>query len=156
SGPNTYTGTTTVASGPLYVDSSQAGSPVLINPGALLGGSGTVGSIASNQGTLLAGNPDPATLTAAGDLDPGLGSSFQVALNGIAPGAGYGQVVVGGLVHLNGAALSATAGFLPSGNNQFTIIDNLGSNPVGGTFANLAGGSVLTISGEPYRINYDG
>jgi hypothetical protein len=153
---NTFTGTTTINAGILAVDGNQQNSPVTINSGATLGGSGTVNTITSNSGTVSPGTSSPAILTDTGDLNLGAGSTFTAALNGDTAGSGYSQLVVAGQVNLNNATLNATAGFTPTGNDQFTIINNLGSGAVNGTFDGLAEGATTTINGETYRISYVG
>lgn len=153
---NDYTGTTVVADGSLFVAGAQGGSPVTINAGAVLGGSGTVGTITSNAGTLRPGKTTPALLNDIGDLNLGVGSSFVVALNGTSAGSGYSQLAVAGRVNLEGATLSATAGFTATGNDTFTIIDNRGGQAVVGTFAGLPEGAPIAISGQPFRISYIG
>ena len=155
-GPNTYSGTTNVNGGVLYVNTTQAGSPVTINSGATLGGTGTVGAITSNSGTVSPGTSTPGMLTAAGDLNLSSGSTFSVALDGLTPGTGYSQLTVSGTVTLDNATLDATALPMATGNNQFMIIDNTGSSPVSGIFAGHPEGTEVTISNQPYQISYKG
>jgi autotransporter-associated beta strand protein len=158
SGANTYTGTTTVSAGTLLVDGTQAGSPVTVNSGATLGGSGTVGSITTNSATVSPGNTSPAILTDSGNLNLSAGSTFNAALNGTTAGSGYSQLVVNGTVTLNNATLSTSlgSGFTPSGNDQFTIIKNNGGSAVTGTFNGLAQGATVMIGGHPFSISYTG
>jgi autotransporter-associated beta strand protein len=155
-GANTYTGTTPVSAGVLDVDTAQASSPVALAVGTTLGGAGTVGTITATSATVSPGNPAPGVLTDNGDLNLDSGSSVAVALDGTTPGTAYSQLVVAGQVNLGGATLNATAGFTPSGNDSFTIIDNTGSSAVNGTFAGLPQGATVMISGQPYSISYTG
>lgn len=153
---NTLSGATAVSAGELDVDGTLASSAVTVNSGATLGGSGTVKAITTNSGTVRPGTATTtATLTDTSDLTLGAGSSFVVALNGTTAGTDYTQLQVGGLVKLNGATLTPSLGFTPTGNAQFTIIHNTGGSAVNGTFANQAQGSTLTISGVTFKINYD-
>ncbi len=71
------------------------------------------------------------------------------------PTAGSGTVTIGGTVTLNGSTLNITplSGF--SG-DQFTLIQNTGGSSVVGTFAGLAEGATLSISGMTYAITYVG
>jgi trimeric autotransporter adhesin len=156
SAANTYTGTTTVVAGVLRVDGSQGGSPVAVDAGATLEGTGTVGSITSTSGTVSPGDGAPGVLTDVGDLTLDSGSTFAAALNGDAAGTGYGQVQVAGQVNLGGATLNATLGFTPTGHDQFMLIDNTGSSAVSGTFAGLTQGAPVTISGQTFLISYTG
>ncbi|WP_454617277.1 autotransporter outer membrane beta-barrel domain-containing protein [Bradyrhizobium cenepequi] len=57
SGVNAYTGPTTINSGgALLVNSSLTDSPIILNPGGTIGGSGTVGDIVVNGGIFSPGN----------------------------------------------------------------------------------------------------
>jgi autotransporter-associated beta strand protein len=155
-GPNTYSGTTAVNQGTLYVNTTQPGSPVTVSAGATLGGTGTVGGITTSAGTVSPGTSVTAILTDTGALTMGPAATFNVALNGLSPGAGYSQLSVADQVTLNGATLVATAVPEATGNHQYTIIDNTGTGAISGTFAGLPEGSQLMISGMPFRITYQG
>ena len=137
-GASTYSGTTTVSGGLLDVDSALPGSPVTLQAGTRLGGSGTVGTITSTSAIVSPGNPAPGLLTDNGNLNLDSESTFTVALNGATAGSGYSQLVVAGQVNLGGATLDATAGFTPTDNESFTIL--AGTSPVSGTFAGLIPG----------------
>jgi hypothetical protein len=156
SGSNVYSGTTTVNGGTLFVNTTQPGSPVIVNSGATLGGTGTVGAITTNSGRVSPGTSAPGLLTDSDTLTMGAGSTFAVALNGLNAGTDYSQLSVAGAINLGGATLSATATPQTSLNNQFIIIDNESGSAVTGTFAGLAEGAELTISGAPYQITYKG
>jgi autotransporter-associated beta strand protein len=156
SGANNYTGTTTISAGRLNVNNEQEESPVSVDAGATLGGSGTVGTITSNSGTVAPGGAAPAILMDSGDLNLGAGSLFTVFLNGTTAGNNYSQLSVEGQIQLGGATLNAAAGFTPSAGDQFTIISNAGSSPVSGTFAGLPEGAQLNLANVPYRISYQG
>jgi autotransporter-associated beta strand protein len=155
-GANTYSGTTSVTGGVLDVDSSQAASPVTLAQGTTLGGAGSVGTITASSATVSAGNPAPGVLTDSGDLNLDSGASLNVVLNGTTAGSAYSQLVVAGQVNLGSATLDATAGFTPTGNESFMIIDNTGTSAVNGTFTGLPQGATVTISGQPYSISYTG
>jgi autotransporter-associated beta strand protein len=156
-GANSYTGTTTVSAGVLNVDDAQSGSPVTVSSGATLGGAGTVGTITTNLGIVQPGSGTaPAVLTDAGDLNLGAGSNFNIMINGTGVGSMYSQLGVNGQVNLNGASLTGTGTFTPTGNTPFTIINNTGTGAVHGTFAGLPEGATVTIAGHPYRITYAG
>lgn len=65
----------------------------------------------------------------------------------------------------NGAVLATNATFvirdrnlnnpLPPG-TVFTALSNTSVNPIGGTFANLPDGAVLTVGANTYKANYKG
>ncbi len=83
SGANTYDGATTVSGGKLAVDGSVAGN-VVVNPGAEVGGHGTVAGVIGGAGIVGPGN-SPGILT-AGATDPsgGLTYNFELTLSGTA------------------------------------------------------------------------
>ena len=126
----------------LVVNGSLTASTVTVASGATLRGTGTVFKVAARQRRTVAPGDGPGTLT-TGNFALASGSIFTVELGGTAAGQ-YDQVVVttGGTVNLNsdggaGATLALTLvnGFLPAVGNTFTIINNQGTNPVAGTFA---------------------
>ena len=126
SGSNTYTGSTTVNAGKLFVDGSIT-SAVTVNGGAL-GGSGNTGSVNVNSGGTLAPGTSAAILDApvnglsggtgilhvTGNVVLTLGATYLVDLNGTAVGTSYDQIAVIGGVNLGGALLSLSLGFAPS------------------------------------------
>jgi autotransporter-associated beta strand protein len=155
SGVNTYEGGTIVEGGTLLVDGSIIG-PVMVSAGATFGGSGTNGSVTLEPGASLdPGGPTPGIQTVQ-DLAFSPSSSYVVQLDGPDPGTGYDQIVVTGIVSLNGATLNASLGFSPDPGETFVIIKNDGNGPVAGTFAWLAQGASLRIGGVAFRVYYDG
>ena len=81
-GVNTYTGATTVGGGLLVVNGSIASSPVTIQTGAALSGSGVVGAI-SGAGSIDPGN-SPGILTST-SLDPSGGLSLNFEFTSLNP-----------------------------------------------------------------------
>jgi autotransporter-associated beta strand protein len=156
SGANTYTGTRVVTAGTLEVDGSQAQSPIQINGGTLKG-IGTVGSVSfTGASGIIAPGDSPGVLT-SGNLGLGSGSgTLQVELNGTTPGSDYDQLNVQGTVNLSGISLSASLNFASAVSNQFTIINNDGTDAVVGTFTGLPEGATLYIGGEQFQITYTG
>jgi autotransporter-associated beta strand protein len=159
SGVSGYTGATSVTAGALFVDGSIASSSgVTVEDGARLGGNGTVGNVnVAAGGTIAAG-------ASAGILNTGsialvAGAFFEAELGGTNAGiGGYDQVKVTGTVSLNGATLEALllGGFVPTNGNDFTIIDNDGTDAVSGTFAGLAEGAAFIVDGQELTITYVG
>lgn len=149
---NTWSGTTTVLQGALYLVGTQATSAVTVESGATLGGSGNI------AGTL--------TFT-GGTLAPGSGGT---TIGQLSSAAAAWDAAAATVIDLNGSGLSdrldapgqalAIAGPLTvaSLNNEtvgqtFTI---LSGGSLSGTFDGLADGAVLPVlnGGKAVRVNY--
>lgn len=156
-GNSTYTaGITHVFGGKVVINGSQPQIPVTVDPGATLGGSGTVGTIAAN-GIISPGN-SPGILTSSNVTFTATGN-FTVELTGPNPGVGgYDQLNVRGTVSLATATLTVIPAFTTpvSVGQQFTIINNDLADAITGTFNGLANGSLFTAGGYTFRINYAG
>jgi fibronectin-binding autotransporter adhesin len=149
---NTYQ-QTDVEDGSLYVNGSQTATSVNLN-GGLIGGTGASGDIYSSAGTVSPGLSPGAFSSTNVQLDPS--STFAVEINGTAPGSGYDQLIVTGQIILSGAALTGSTGFVPSPGATFVVINNSGTQPIGGTFNGLAQGATVTLGSQAYSIDYNG
>jgi autotransporter-associated beta strand protein len=170
-GANDYAGPTDLRAGTLAVVGSIRGAVTV--EGGVLTGAGSVGAVTVSGGGLAPGNA--VNFSEVFPLVPALGvlttgaftltpaSRLAINLHGRNAGTGYGQVRVTGPVSLGGAALDVAIDFgepklpfqLPPG-ASFTLIDNAGTAPVGGTFAGLPQGAVFNVHGRSFRINYRG
>ncbi|HZH33565.1 MAG TPA: FG-GAP-like repeat-containing protein [Pyrinomonadaceae bacterium] len=158
-GPNSYTGTTTVAGGILVVDGNQPNSAVSITGGAL-GGTGTVGAVNVVTGAISAGTvtSPTGTLNIQGNLTFADTSAFVVKLAGNTAGM-YDQLNVTGMVNLTGSRLTPLplSNFNPAVGDSFTIINNDGTDRVIGTFLNIPEGARFTApNGLSFRVTYVG
>ena len=80
-GVNTYTGTTTVGAGALFVDGSTVGNAT-VKPGALIGGHGTVGGSLVNGGIVSPGN-SPGVLTINGNYTQSSTGALIIQIGGL-------------------------------------------------------------------------
>jgi autotransporter-associated beta strand protein len=160
-GPNTFTGQTTVNEGVLLVNGVTAtGSAVSVRNGATLGGNGIVGGTVSvaDGGTVAPGASSGILQT--GSVTFASGSAFDVQINGKNVGSEYDRLGVSGAVSLESATLDVSLAFTPDFGDVFSIILNNGSDGVYGTFAGLPEGRVFTVTtGEhtaTFQITYQG
>lgn len=109
SGHNTYHGPTYVQAGRLVVNGSLA-SDVTVDPGAVLGGTGTINAQVANNGTLAAGNSIGA-LVINGAYSDSAGSTTEVEINawGTTPGTNNDLIRVNGSATLNGGTVNVVA-----------------------------------------------
>ncbi len=167
SGANTYTGGTTLSDGSLTIvntiGSGTGTSTTQVNGGNLAGsgiiaGATTIGS-GSGTGALLApglGAKNPATLTIQSSLTFNSDGTLQERL--ITQQAQADGVVANGITINPGAQFTLQAigrKRLTSG-AVFTLISNTSTNPISGTFANLADGAILTVGRSRLEVSYEG
>jgi autotransporter-associated beta strand protein len=157
SGANVYTGRTVVSGGRLQVEGSQQQSLVQVNVGTLAG-AGTVGPVVMTANSAVVAPHSGVAVLTCGDLSVGAtgAGTLQIELNGPAPGTGYDQLNVHGAVNLSNIKLDPVLNFSSALNDQFTIIQNDGSDAIIGTFLGLPQDGALLISGEHFRISYTG
>jgi hypothetical protein len=158
-GMNTYTGSTVVNGGAVYVDGVIPG-PVAVVFGPLggasfLAGLGTIGDVTVGDqsfispGGSFAGSPPPTGSLTTGSLTiqkPNSSADFN---------AGAYRLDVHGSVHLAGT-VNVFGGSTRPG-DQFILINNDGTDPVIGTFSNAPEGATIGgNTGTKWRISYHG
>jgi autotransporter-associated beta strand protein len=159
-GANSYTGNTIVTAGTLQVDGSQTQSLTQVGGSGILQGTGTVGTInfLGSAGIVAPGPGGPGILN-SGNFSTGGGigvhGNLQIELNGTDPGT-YDQLNVLGSVGLFQMRLNVLAYFKAPLDNQFTIIQNDGSDPVSSTFLGLPQGSTFSAGTQIFQITYSG
>ncbi len=156
-GANTYTGPTAVEGGTLVVNGSL-GSPgmVTVASGATLAGRGTVAGAVSVQagGTFAPGELGAGRLTLQSSLafDGASTAAFTLGVTGAT------QALVAGQINLGTAAtlsLNLTSGYTPAAGTRFFLLDETGSSLVVGGCANAPlSGSLFTVDGVTFQINY--
>jgi fibronectin-binding autotransporter adhesin len=153
-GTNTYTGTNFVTAGALWIDGVQPQSSVLLT-GGTLGGYGTAGNILMNGGSAIVSPGESPGILTCSNFNASSGT-FRAELNGSTPGSGYDQLNARGTVSLNGISLNASLNYASAAADQFTIINNDGSDAVVGTFTGLPQGKKLYVGKELFQISYTG
>ena len=89
------------------------------------------------------------TQTATGQLFEQIG--------GLIPGLEYGQIAVNGTVNLDGSLhVTLINGFAPHPGDQFTVINNQGTQPIVGTFVGLAEGDIIYSGLYGFSVSYVG
>jgi autotransporter-associated beta strand protein len=106
---NSYTGPTTISAGALIVNGSIANSAVTVNPGALLAGTGTVGTTNIASGGMFAPGPvtTTGTMRVAGNLAFQSGALYLVQVN--PSNASSANAIAGGSAALAGTVQAAFA-----------------------------------------------
>lgn len=145
-GTNSYTGSTTVSDGALYIngDNSAATGGITVGTGATLGGTGTIGDATTlttigNGATITAGDqPNNSTfdnLSFNGDLTVGVaGGAATTWLVDLVGGTGSDRIDVAGALNLTDTNLAINFSNVTNGNSF--VIASYGSLTGGGAFLN--------------------
>ncbi|MEK6259848.1 MAG: Ig-like domain-containing protein [Planctomycetota bacterium] len=147
-----FTGTSiiTVSSGSLTAGTLR------VATGADVTAVGTLTTNVENRGLLRPGNT-LGTLGIVGNLTQTTTGTLFVQLGGTTPGTQYDRVAVTGSVAVAGTLnVSFVSGFVPALGSTFLLIDNDAVDAVSGTFAGLAQGATITVSGQHLRASYIG
>jgi hypothetical protein len=164
-----YNGVITLNDGIFIVDANIPNSPVVIQ-GAIptgtpsvsgFGGTGTVGTTTVTSGVISAGtlNSPTGVLNIGNGLHFTANGAYACKIGGTTPGAnGHDQLNVTGVVYLLNAQLAPIPwnGFVPAIGDTFLILQNDGTEPIGGTFLNLPQGAVFGALDTQFQITYTG
>ncbi len=154
---NTYSGTTVLADGSLFINGAQPQNVLVLN-GGTLGGTGVVGQvIASGVGVKTVSPGSSSGILTTSNVLFNSFSRFAVDLNGTTAGVNYDQLSVRGTVTLGNSQLLSTTGPGLASGQVLRIIQNDGTDAIPGTFSGLPEGSVLIASnGLNLHITYHG
>jgi T5SS/PEP-CTERM-associated repeat protein len=130
-----------------------------ISSNAMLKGVGTViGATTVNAGGTLAPGDGPGCILFSNKLVLAAGSTLALTLNG--PGAGqYSQIIGLGGLSVSNAVLNISLGYVPLPGDSFTIISNLTSSAILGTFLTTDGlalpnGADFVVDSTIFQIDY--
>lgn len=108
------------------------------------------------EGDLRPGN-SPANVQFAGDVEFSVTARLVTEIGGLAAGSEHDRLTIQGQVSLNGLLdVQLLSAFQPSAGDVFTIIDNLSSNSINGTFTGLQEGAYFVSGGQLWNITYQG
>lgn len=154
---STHAGPVVVSNGTLRIEGHYGGGGLITVAGGRLEGNGSVaGAIDVLAGGALAPGASPGTFTANGNVTLQSGSVFEVELNGLAPGTGYDQLLMGTgtTLALSNPTLSVILGFSPNLGDTFQIVSGFSTRS--GAFSGLpTSGSTFAVGSTLFQIDYN-
>jgi autotransporter-associated beta strand protein len=149
-------GTILMKAGLPRIEDSRA-RDVIVEANGTLGGNGTIeNTVEVESSGVLAPRASAGRFTITAGLSLGVGAHLAIELYDATADTGYDQVVVSfGAVDLDGAEpdLSLLDGFDAGVGATFTILDNQGTDAIGGTFAGLAEGATFGVDTAEFQIS---
>ncbi len=145
-------GTTTVSGGVYQVDGSSTSSSVILQAGATLCGTGSVGNVSSSGGTITAGD-QPGGIGTLLVHSLALDSSSTLSAQ-IVSASSYDQVQCAGAVSLGGATLNLSGGYSTSTADHLELIKNSAGSSVSNTFGGLPQDAAVSVGAGSFHISY--
>ena len=140
-----------LSGGTLNAETVEVGAGTFDMTGGVLAVTAFEGDLVQKGGTLSPG-ASPGITSIIGNYILQVAGDLFIELNGLTAGTEYDQVSVTGDIDLAGS-LILDVGFNPAEGDSFTIIDNQGTAPVTGAFAE---GSSIATAGGQFLIDYAG
>ncbi|WP_298902563.1 hypothetical protein [uncultured Psychroserpens sp.] len=106
----------------------------------------------------LAPGQSPGQLRVSGDFEMNSGDTLEIEINDFTiAGTDYDQIVVNGIVDIDGATLNVldTSGILSEDPETLVLISNDGVDPIVGVFNGLPNGSSVIGNGKTWYIYYN-
>ena len=143
SGNNTYNGTTTVNAGILSLTGNSSSTPVTVNSGAILQGTGTIKSLV-NYGTVKPGNSVGTLNLNGGAFTQGAAGTLEIEVEST---SSYDKIIGASSASLDGTLQTVTTGNYTAGDTLSGVIQTSGG--ITGTFASLDTQITTTMLWEP-------
>ncbi|MEI9959959.1 MAG: hypothetical protein WDM76_02165 [Limisphaerales bacterium] len=124
--------------------------------GGTLDGTGAMGASTLNGGLISPGQSGAGLIGFASGLSLGSNATLAMDGTGTTPGSQYDQISVTGAVSIANSTLSVISLPPVALGTTFILINNDGADAVTGTFNGLPENSLLTISGQLFRLRYSG
>ena len=153
-GANTYTGTTTVNAGTLFIAGTHNSTVTVGNGGTLIHPGSLTGNVTVQNGAFDAAQATPSLRSITGNYSLNSGGTLQVLINGSSAGTQHDQILVTGSVTLGGALDVITGPNLAPG-STFIILSKTSAGAISSSFTGKANNSTfVNASGYTFRINY--
>ena len=146
----------TNAAGTLRLQGGTFGMSAITMTGGTLDGSGVVNPSPNLLGGTISPGPGAGSIQFSSGVTFGPGATVVIDGTGTTPGTGYDQLSANsGVVALDNCALQVPSLPVVPAGTTFVILTNK-TGTISGTFSGLAENSMLSASGQAFRIHYTG
>lgn len=151
--------------GEVFLDNVTMASTTVSSSGGIHG-KGRIGSLTISSGGLTVNTLGPGNLQSPFSYGTLTTNSLSISsagvaidLGGTSPGVLYSQIVANGSVFIGSLSrlnLRLDPSFRPTVGDVFRIIDNDGTDAIGGAFTGMAEGEIVFVEGAEFRVSYLG